>query len=288
MSQIGVNGYDFHGWSYQRVGAFLQARELSLFELQYEMGNDQPLANAVPILAGYGVNVCCIYTGSRWALAHAEQADTAGRILDECIELAGALGVPFVQFYPGTILGPDTYGAIQLLASRLAPRLATAASAGVTLIFENLFDIKDNDPQGRDLARGADSTRTLLDLIGSSQLKLNFDPCNFYIAGVEPWPYAYEILKEHIRYVHLKDTRRYSEWLHGPRAQNRVYRDHEREYLFTPLGTGALNYDGIIGTLRRDGYGGPLVLEALTVSQRQEESFDQSLAYVRQRLGAPE
>jgi sugar phosphate isomerase/epimerase len=284
MSRIAVNGFDFHGWGYEKIGAFLKAREIEQFELQYEMGNDESLGSAAPILADYGVTIGCIYTGSRWALAHAEQAERAAAVLDECITLAAEVGAPFVQFYPGTILGPDSYGAIRLLADRLARPLERSRTAGVTLIFENLFDIKDNDPQSRDMARGADSTRILLDLVGSAQLKLNYDPCNFYIAGVEPWPYAYEVLKEHIAYVHLKDVARYCEWLHGPRAQNRVYRDHEREYIFTPLGTGALNYDGIISGLRRDGYNGPMALEALTVPERQAESFDRSLAYLRRLL----
>lgn len=177
------------------IGAFLQARAIAQFELQYEMGNDQPLASAAPLLAGYGVTIGCIYTGSRWALAHAEQAERAAAVLDECISLAAEIGAPFVQFYPGTILGPDSYGAVRLLADRLARPLERARAAGVTLIFENLFDIKVNDPQSRDMARGADSTRILLDLVGSPQFKLNSDPCNFYIAGVEPWPYAYEVLK---------------------------------------------------------------------------------------------
>ncbi len=284
MGRISINGFDFQGWSYERIGAFLQSRGIDLFELQYEMGNGQPLADAAPILADYGVAINCIYTGSRWALAHTEQADQALAALDACIELAGQVGAPFVQFYPGVIKGPDSYGDTMLLAERLARPLERARAAGVTLIFENLFDIKDNDPHGQDIARGADSTRILLDLIDSPQLKLNYDPCNFYIAGVEPWPYAYQLLKEHIVYVHLKDVARYCEWLHGPRAQHRVYREHGREFIIVPLGAGTLNYDGIIAGLRRDGYAGPLVLEALTVPERQAESFDQSLAFLRRRL----
>ena len=79
MSHIALNGFDFHGWGYEKIGSFLQAREIEQFELQYEMGNDQPLGSAAPILADYGVTIGCIYTGSRWALAHAEQARAAHR-----------------------------------------------------------------------------------------------------------------------------------------------------------------------------------------------------------------
>ena len=35
-----------------------------------------------------------------------------------------------------------------------------------------------------------------------------FDPANFIICGVEPFPYAYELLKTHITYLHIKDALR--------------------------------------------------------------------------------
>jgi sugar phosphate isomerase/epimerase len=35
-----------------------------------------------------------------------------------------------------------------------------------------------------------------------------FDPANFIICGVEPFPYAYELLKTHITYMHIKDALR--------------------------------------------------------------------------------
>ncbi len=35
-----------------------------------------------------------------------------------------------------------------------------------------------------------------------------FDPANFILCGVEPFPYAYDILKKHITYMHIKDALR--------------------------------------------------------------------------------
>lgn len=35
-----------------------------------------------------------------------------------------------------------------------------------------------------------------------------FDPANFILCGVEPFPYAYELLKTHITYMHIKDALR--------------------------------------------------------------------------------
>ncbi|MGH7357634.1 MAG: sugar phosphate isomerase/epimerase family protein, partial [Candidatus Rokuibacteriota bacterium] len=44
---------------------------------------------------------------------------------------------------------------------------------------------------------------------------LNFDADNFYNAGVEPFPYAYELLRGHVFQVHVKDSGRYLPAIHG-------------------------------------------------------------------------
>ena len=44
---------------------------------------------------------------------------------------------------------------------------------------------------------------------------VNFDADNFYNAGIEPFPYAYELLKGHVVQLHAKDSARYSPEVHG-------------------------------------------------------------------------
>lgn len=99
--------------------------------------------------------------------------------------MAQQFGSHYVQIYPGPILGRDQYATIKQLARNLQPCLHQAADAGITLMFENLFDIKGVDPQAQDVVRRPESTLMLLEGVDSEQFKLNFDPCNFYIAGVE-------------------------------------------------------------------------------------------------------
>lgn len=72
---IGVNGYDFRTWSYQDIGAFLQKLEMTCFELQYDMHNEQLLTEASSILADYGVHIPAIYTSSQWSMVNATTAN---------------------------------------------------------------------------------------------------------------------------------------------------------------------------------------------------------------------
>jgi sugar phosphate isomerase/epimerase len=39
-----------------------------------------------------------------------------------------------------------------------------------------------------------------------NKFKTTFDPANFIQCEVEPYPYAYELLKPYIEYVHIKDA----------------------------------------------------------------------------------
>jgi sugar phosphate isomerase/epimerase len=282
---ISVNGYDYRGLTYQDIGARLRDLDVSYMELQYDMNNGQPLAEAGSILADYGVGLSCVYTSSQWAVVNAAQSERALAVIEECTMLAQAAKAPFVQIYPGPIMGRDRYAAVKLLGRRLERALGRAEEAGVTLIFENLFDIKAVDPRQEDVFRRPEDCLMLLETIGSPQLKLNFDPANFYIAGMEAWPYGYRALKEQIGYVHLKDTMRYAEYVHGPRSEHKVYSEPTGEYLMAPVGEGALNFEGFLAELVRDGYTGFVGLEALTPPAEMEASLRRSIGYLRARLG---
>ena len=55
----------------------------------------------------------------------------------------------------------------------------------------------------------------VLAAVGHPRCGVNFDADNFYNAGIEPFPYAYELLHGRIFQVHVKDSRRYLPAVHG-------------------------------------------------------------------------
>ena len=104
---------------------------------------------------------------------------------------------------------------------------------GVTLLHENEKDIY------------GDTAKRCLDLIDTLKcdfLKLTFDPANFVQCNEEVYPYAYETLKDHIEYFHIKDA---------------VYTSGE----VVPAGYGDGKLKDIVRILRDKNYQGFMTLE---------------------------
>jgi len=149
----------------------------------------------------------------------------------------------------------------------------------VTLCLENEFDVLGDDPLASDITRRPQRIRELVERVDSPHFRLTFDACNFYFAGVEPYPYAYELLKDHIVYVHLKDGARYDPRLYS--NQMLRFTDHSGEYVCLPVGQGGINIQGLLTRLLADGYTGFVTLEPHVESTRMEETIQQTLAYLR-------
>lgn len=81
--------------------------------------------------------------------------------------------------------------------ARLAKFVEVNKGSGITLLHENEKDI-----YGEKAARCLD----LIESLGSDKLKLVFDPANFIQAQEETWPYAWNMLKPYVVYMHIKDA----------------------------------------------------------------------------------
>ena len=79
---------------------------------------------------------------------------------------------------------------------RLTALLAEADGRPVTLLHENERHIYGDIPR-----RCHDIFQTL----ASPQLRMTFDPANFVMCGVRPFSEGYDMLKDYIEYVHIKD-----------------------------------------------------------------------------------
>jgi hypothetical protein len=108
---------------------------------------------------------------------------------------------------------------------------------------------------------------------------VNFDADNFYNAGIEPFPYAYELLKGHIVQLHAKDSTRYLPAVHG--EDRRVLHRVGGNVICVPLGTGAVNWEGLVARLKRDGYRGAVSLEPHTLPEEMAGVMEQDAAYLR-------
>ena len=108
-----------------------------------------------------------------------------------------------------------------------------AEGSGLILLHENEKGIYGDTPE-----RCLD----LFDALDSQNVKAVFDPANFVQCDVKTYPHAYEILKKHIEYMHIKDA---------------LYEDHS----VVPAGCGDGKLKDILLALKNTGFDGFLSLE---------------------------
>ncbi len=91
----------------------------------------------------------------------------------------------------------------------------------------------------------AAETAELLRIANHPNLKIIWDPANGYVAGERPYPEGYAALaRQSLAHVHAKDCR-----IENGKPQ------------WLPLGTGSLDWKGLMSALYSDGYKGAISLE---------------------------
>ncbi len=111
--------------------------------------------------------------------------------------------------------------------------IEVAKGSGITLLHENEKEIYGDT---------ADRCLDLLETMNCEFMKAVFDPANFVQCDVNTYPYAFDLLKKHIVYMHIKDA---------------VFSDHH----VVPAGYGDGKIKDILTSLYNDGFEGFLSLE---------------------------
>jgi sugar phosphate isomerase/epimerase len=200
-------------------------------------------------------------------------------LIRQSIAAAKALGARSVNTYFGAHASRSLEAAVQAYRDSIMPLVEYAEKEGVYITLENEFE-----PTGRDHTRKAEGVLRIVESIDSPFFKVNFDPCNFYFAGEEPYPYAYHLLKDYIGYVHLKDGMRFNPKIHAHPGEGFLWEDLSGKYICCSMGKGAINYEALLGEIRSSRYDGLLAFEPHVHPGHLFDTFQQSLEYVLQRL----
>jgi len=198
-------------------------------------------------------------------------------LVRQSIQAAKALGVRSVNTYFGAHPTRTTEESIAAYRESILPLVDLAGKEGVTITLENEFEAT-----GRDVTRRADGVRRLLEVVDSPFFRVNFDPCNFYFAGEEPYPYAYRLLKGHIGYVHIKDGMKFHPHLYPDPGEGFLWKDLSGDYVCCSLGCGAMNYAALLRDLATSSYDGYLTLEPHVHPASLFNVFQESLNTLRQ------
>jgi sugar phosphate isomerase/epimerase len=255
--QLGVNGGEYPDWSIEQILDLTVRVRAEFVELSVRRVTDTgvPAVAAEARRRGLGVHVGAMVS----ELPHAFQA-------------ARAVGAPLIVAVDDAIERSDVSRAESLAAfARLAVELLDhPGHESIRLALENSV-IR--------ITRLPEDLLAVIDAVGHPRFGLNFDADNFYNAGIEPFPYAYELLRPHIFQVHVKDSGRYIPAVHGD--GRRVLHRAGGNVVCLPVGSGAVNWAGLIARFQQDGYRGPVSLEPHLLPHEMAPAMEADAAFLR-------
>ncbi|MFD1430372.1 sugar phosphate isomerase/epimerase family protein [Lacticaseibacillus mingshuiensis] len=115
------------------------------------------------------------------------------------LHLAALFEAPYVRLFSFYAPAGEHIASYQAEVIARWQQFAAAAKAypQIILLHENEKEIFGETPEA-ELA--------LFDALADDQVQTAFDPANFVQGGVTVFPHAYDLLKAHIAYVHIKDA----------------------------------------------------------------------------------
>ncbi len=248
---------------------------LAYVELQYlwekQVGEltDADIQRVKGLIADRDLKVSCISHHNLSALPLETATDAPDyrahiTTLRRCIDVAQALGTDLVRIFSFrkemVLFGAEpiiSEGAWATLLKRLEEPLRIADDAGITLVLETA--ISGN-------VTSAYLARKLIDDLEAPHLKVLWDPCSSLYCTEVPYPDGYEVIREHIAHVHLKDG---------------VVNLPAATFDFCAMRQGQMDayYNDIVNALKRDGYDGAVSLESVYTPNggTREDGFRESL-----------
>lgn len=224
----------------------------------------------------YGIRVACVTMPGAFSRDMVSEPDVLSASLCYTIEVAKQLGAPLVNHYCAQ-LAVGHNSDIEDYLRVVAPAVKKAEELDVTLVLE---------PEAHDASGTPEGMLKILQTVGSEKFRTNFDPCNYYHASQEGFPFAYELLKDYIAYVHLKNGCIYRpEAGHSEESKGAPFAGHyePRSIYYPVLPMGAVNIDGLLLRLQKDGYDGFCTLEPHTTPNNVEDYYRAEIGYLRQR-----
>jgi sugar phosphate isomerase/epimerase len=214
-------------------------------EVIHRLYKNRDLSAAARILDSAGVEVACVAFGAALDKDLAADRDLYAKELVRAVVTAAELGASLVNHYLYYLSMTDIAD-IEALRSLYGPAIEEAEKRGVCLVLENEAHDSTKDPlEMKRIAEG----------MGSSCFRINFDITNYYQASCEGYPYAYMVLRDLISYIHIKDG-----CVHVPGHGHREETmgggmtgfHHGKNIQYPEIGSGAINFRGLLDSLRRD------------------------------------
>jgi len=256
-SPLGINGGEYPHWPVGKICELAAALKCQFVELAASRITRDGIEQVRHELmeSGLGIHVDC---------ATSELAAT--------MKIAQALESPIVVVFDDAVERADTSrsGSLDAFRRTVCDLLEQPGHAQIRIAMEN---------QVIRMTRQPEDLLGIVQAVGHPRLGVNYDPDNYYNAGVEGFPYAYELVKSHIFHMHAKDSARYLPHVHGD--GKRVLHRAGGNVICVPLGTGAVNWAGLAERLRQDEYAGPISLEPHNLPDEMAPGMEKDAAFLR-------
>jgi len=224
---------------------------------------------AAQALRKHDMQVACVTLGFDafpMILENGTVAD-ATTALKGTIDAAAALDAKLVNCYLA-----GTPRSIFLDVAR--PAAEYARDRDVTIVLEN---------EAHDDSAMAEGMLHILEAVAAPNFKTLYDPCNYYQAGEEPYPAAWEAIGGHVGYVHFKGGGIYRE--DAALHRGGTLRGFTDTFIgYGPLSESDFDVEAIVRRLKTDGYDGFATFEPHVPAEHVETLLAADVAYLRELL----
>jgi len=231
--------------------------------------------SAKRMLVENGIHTACVTFGGAAIKELVGDVELYATALTETVRVAKLLGAGIVNHYCCCISMGETPD-LERIKRYMKPALIEAEKLGIVLALEN---------EAHDSTATPENMLKIVSFMNSDYFKTNFDATNYYHASQEGFPHAYEVLKDYIAYVHVKngclyDARFYDSCGKGSEMSGML---KGRAIYYPPVSQGAVNIDGLMIRLKQDGYKGYCTLEPHISTDKVESYYAQETAYLNNR-----
>lgn len=236
---------------------------------------NRDVKKAKEILKKEGVKVACICFGAGFDEKLAADTKLFSSELTRAVEVAHELGARVVNHYCAHVARGDEWSE-GLLHQYYDEALRMAEKYQIYLALEN---------EAHDITKNPAQMKKILQAMNAKYFCTNYDAVNYYQSGYEGFPYAYDLLKEFIVHVHIKNGCIYRpQFGHKETCRGEEMTGKLRgECIYYPtVSDGAVNVGGIIRRLQKDGYDGFCILEPHVALERYREYYKVETDYMRQ------
>jgi sugar phosphate isomerase/epimerase len=209
---IGFSTLGCPAWDWLKILDFAKQHGFAAVELRGLQGTmDLPsrpefsadrIAQSKQDVVSRGLRISCVSSSAHMhetdPQKHEEQLADARRFID----LASALGVPYVRVFGDKLIGPRDQ-ALEHVATSLRQLGDYSGPKNVTVIIESHGDFTDSP-----------ALREILEHAASPHVALLWDAHHTFVSGKEEPEFTVSQLGKHIRHTHLKDSLRQGTDIH--------------------------------------------------------------------------